>query len=155
MIRKAAHRDEQEQTTPSASSASAAREAAADEPIDGPPPIPFPHSASPLFPGFNVALNPILLVRHPVLTISYASPVAETILTVPRRQLVEMSLRGLFAGPSELAEVIATMAARQLNARRHSVLLDRLGHEPLHAHAVVGAFDFVSVSVLLELLLNE
>ena len=155
LIRKAARRDEQEQTTPSAPSASAAREAAAGEPIDGPPPIPFSHGAPPLFPGLDAAPNPILFVRHPALTIFYANPAAEAALAVSRRQLVEMSLYELFADPSELAEMIATVAARQFDAKRRDVSLDRLGHEPLHAHAVVGALDFAPASVLLELLPNE
>jgi len=156
LIRKAARRDEQEQTTPSAPSASAAtREAFGSEPIDGPPPIPFSHGAPPSFPGLDAVPNPILFVRHPALTIFYANPAAEAALAVSRRQLVEMSLFELFGDPSELAEMIATVAARQFDAKRRDVSLDRVGHEPLHAHAVVGALDFAPGSVLLELLPNE
>ena len=53
--------------------------------------------------------NPILFVRHPALTIFYANPAAEAVLAVSRRQLVGMSLHELFAEPSELAEMIATV----------------------------------------------
>jgi len=68
LIRKAARRDEQEQTTPSAPSPSAAGvEVSVGEPIDGPPPIPFSHGAPPSFPGLDAVPNPILFVRHPAL----------------------------------------------------------------------------------------
>ena len=111
LIRKAAHRDEQEQTTPAAPSASSAMLGMpAGEAIDGPPPIPFSHSAPPSYPGLDAVPNPILFVRYPALTIFYANPAAEAALAVSRRQLVEMSLHELFADPSELAEMIATVA---------------------------------------------
>jgi len=167
LIRKAARRDEQEQTTPSAPSASvpavsvsasvsnAALDVYAGGPTDGPPPIPFSHGAPPSYPGLDAVPNPILFVRHPALTVFYANPAAEAALAVSRRQLVEMSLYELFADPSELAEMIATVAGRQFDAKRRDVSLDRVGHEPLHVHAVVGAIDFAPGAVLLELLPNE
>ncbi|MFP3889131.1 nitrogen regulation protein NR(II) [uncultured Ralstonia sp.] len=157
LIRKAVRRDDQEQTTPPAPSA-AGLEVPAGESIDGPPampPIPFSHSAPPSYPGLDAVPNPVLFVRHPALTIFYANPAAEASLAVSRRQLVEMSLHELFADPSELAEMIATVAGRQFDAKRRDVSLERPGHEPLHAHAVVGAIDFAPGCVLLELLPNE
>ena len=155
LIRKAARRDDQEQTTPPAPSVFAGQDISAGDSIDGPPPIPFSHGAPPSYPGLDAVPNPILFVRHPALTIFYANPAAEAVLAVSRRQLVGMSLHELFADPSELAEMIATVAGRQFDAKRRDVSLDRPGHEPLHAHAVVGAVDFAPGSVLLELLPNE
>lgn len=155
LIPKAAHRDEQEQTTPPAPSAVASPDSLAGRSIDGPPPLPFSHSAPPSYPGLDAVPNPILFVHHPALTIFYANPAAEAVLAVSRRQLVEISLHELFADPSELAEMIATVAGRQFDAKRRDVSLERLGHEPLHAHAVVGAIDFAPGAVLLELLPNE
>ena len=155
LIRKAARRDDKEQTTPSAPSAFAGSDIDTGDTIDGPPPIPFSHNAPPSYPGLDAVPNPILFVRHPSLTIYYANPAAEAALAVSRRQLVEISLHELFADPSELAEMIATVAARQFDAKRRDVSLDRPGHEPLHAHAVVGALDFAPGAVLLELLPNE
>jgi len=155
LIRKAARRDDKEQTTPSAPSAFAGSDIDTGDTIDGPPPIPFSHNAPPSYPGLDAVPNPILFVRHPSLTIYYANPAAEAALAVSRRLLVEMSLHELFADPSELAEMIATVAGRQFDAKRRDVSLDRPGHEPLHAHAVVGALDFAPGAVLLELLPNE
>ncbi len=155
LIRKAARRDDQEQTTPPAPSVPARQDISDGGSIDGPPPIPFSHGAPPSYPGLDAVPNPILFVRHPALTIFYANPAAEAVLAVSRRQLVGMSLHELFAEPSELAEMIATVAVRQFDAKRRDVSLDRLGHEPLHAHAVVGAIDFAPGSVLLELMPNE
>lgn len=149
LIPKAARRDVQEQTTPSAPST------AVPESVDGLPSIPFSHGAPPSYPGLDAVPNPILFVRHPALTIFYANPAAEAALAVSRRLLVEMSLHELFADPSELAEMIATVAGRQFDAKRRDVSLDRVGQEPLHAHAVVGAIDFAPGAVLLELLPNE
>lgn len=156
LIRKAARRDDQEQTTPPAPSVNARQDISAGDSIDdGPTPIPFSHGAPPSYPGLDAVPNPILFVRHPALTIFYANPAAEAVLAVSRRQLVGMSLQELFADPSELAEMIATVAGRQFDAKRRDVSLDRPGHEPLHAHAVVGAVDFAPGAVLLELLPNE
>ena len=155
LIRKAARRDDKEQTTPPAPSAFAGSDIDTGDTIDGPPPIPFSHNAPPSYPGLDAVPNPILFVRHPSLTIYYANPAAEAALAVSRRQLVEMSLHELFVDPSELAEMIATVAGRQFDAKRRDVSLDRPGHEPLHAHAVVGAIDFAPGAVLLELLPNE
>ena len=155
LIRKAARRDDQEQTTPPVPSAFAGSDIDTGDTIDGPPPIPFSPNAPPLYPGLDAVPNPVLFVRHPSLTIYYANPAAEAALAVSRRQLVEISLYELFADPSELAEMIATVAARQFDAKRRDVSLDRPGHEPLHAHAVVGALDFAPGAVLLELLPNE
>ncbi|WP_426393694.1 nitrogen regulation protein NR(II) [Ralstonia sp. R-29] len=155
LIRKAARRDDKEQTTPPAPSAFAGSDLDTGDTIDGPPPIPFSHNAPPSYPGLDAVPNPILFVRHPSLTIYYANPAAEAALAVSRRQLVEISLHELFADPSELAEMIATVAARQFDAKRRDVSLERPGHEPLHAHAVVGALDFAPGAVLLELLPNE
>ena len=155
LIRKAARRDDKEQTTPPAPSAFAGSDIDTGDTIDGPPPIPFSPNAPPSYPGLDAVPNPILFVRHPSLTIYYANPAAEAALAVSRRQLVEMSLHELFADPSELAEMIATVAGRQFDAKRRDVSLDRPGHEPLHAHAVVGAIDFAPGAVLLELLPNE
>ncbi len=155
LIRKAARRDDKEQTTPPAPSAFAGSDMDTGDTIDGPPPIPFSPNAPPSYPGLDAVPNPILFVRHPSLTIYYANPAAEAALAVSRRQLVEMSLHELFADPSELAEMIATVAGRQFDAKRRDVSLDRPGHEPLHAHAVVGAIDFAPGAVLLELLPNE
>ncbi|CAJ0812702.1 nitrogen regulation protein NR(II) [Ralstonia flaminis] len=155
LIRKAARRDDQEQTTPPAPSVNARQVISDGDSMDGPPPIPFSHGAPPSYPGLDAVPNPILFVRHPALTIFYANPAAEAALAVSRRQLVEMSLHELFVDPSELAEMIATVAGRQFDAKRRDVSLERPGHEPLHAHAVVGAADFAPGSVLLELLPNE
>ncbi len=155
LIRKAARRDDKEQTTPPAPSAFAGSDIDTGDTIDGPPPIPFSPNAPPSYPGLDAVPNPILFVRHPSLTIYYANPAAEAALAVSRRQLVEMSLHELFVDPSELAEMIATVAGRQFDAKRRDVSLDRPGHEPLHAHAVVGAIDFAPGAVLLELLPNE
>ncbi|WP_439891446.1 nitrogen regulation protein NR(II) [Ralstonia sp. 25C] len=155
LIRKAARRDDKEQTTPPAPSAFAGSDIDAGDTIDGPPPIPFSPNAPPSYPGLDAVPNPVLFVRHPSLTIYYANPAAEAALAVSRRQLVEISLHELFADPSELAEMIATVAGRQFDAKRRDVSLDRPGHEPLHAHAVVGALDFAPGAVLLELLPNE
>ena len=84
LIPKAARRDVQEQTTPSAPSAGV------PESLDGLPSIPFSHGAPPSYPGLDAVPNPVLFVRHPALTIFYANPAAEAALAVSRRQLVEM-----------------------------------------------------------------
>lgn len=158
LIRKAAHRDDQEQTTPSAPPA--ALPDAPDAPAGGRaapamPPLPFSHSAPPSYPGLDAVPNPVLFVRHPSLTIFYANPAAEATLAVSRRQLVGMSLHELFADPVELREMIGTVAGRLFDAKRRDLTLERPGHEALHVHAVVGTIDFEPGCVLLELLPNE
>ncbi|WP_446526917.1 hypothetical protein, partial [Photobacterium swingsii] len=59
LIRKAARRDDQEQTTPPVPSAFAGSDIDTGDTIDGPPPIPFSPNAPPLYPGLDAVPNPV------------------------------------------------------------------------------------------------
>lgn len=155
LIRKAAHRDDREQTTPPAPPAAAPQAPAGGRATPAMPPLPFSYSPPLSYPGLDAVPNPILFVRHPSLTIFYANPAAEATLAVSRRQLVDMSLYELFVDPVDLVEMIGTVADRQFDAKRRDLSLERPGHEALHVHAVVGAIDFEPGCALLELLPNE
>jgi two-component system nitrogen regulation sensor histidine kinase GlnL len=108
-----------------------------------------------LLAGFEALPSAVLVLQRKTLRVSFANPAAEAMLEMSRRQLSQTTWSDLFSNAAELVATIDAIAENRVQATHLDATLERLGHEPLRVHAIVGHLEAAPEFVLLELFENE
>jgi two-component system, NtrC family, nitrogen regulation sensor histidine kinase GlnL len=108
-----------------------------------------------LLPGLEALPTVVLVLETRTLRVAFANPLAESMLDLSRRQLLQMAWPELFANGDELVTTIAAIAEHRFHATHLDTVFERPGREPLHVHVVIGFLESAPAYVLLELFENE
>jgi two-component system, NtrC family, nitrogen regulation sensor histidine kinase GlnL len=102
-----------------------------------------------LYTGLDLIASSVIITDDAG-QILYANNAAETLLASSRRNLMGVSLPGLFANTPQIAMLIAEAAAQKFSHKRLELVLQRPGHEPLAVNCQVGGTDALQTGVVFE-----